>query len=142
MKEFAQLFCKRFCVPNSEAFLELFTEDAIYIDSLYGEYKGKGAIKKFHTRCHEEAKKYVFVPKNIISEGSEIAFEWEFEFTLTTPFAKGKRIKVHGSSFMSIDNGKICSYREYSDSVSILLKGNVPEDKIIHFYRKKYQERK
>ena len=95
MKEFAQLFCKRFCVPNSEAFLELFTEDAIYIDSLYGEYKGKGAIKKFHTRCHEEAKKYVFVPKNIISEGSEIASEWELEFTLTTPFAKGKRIKVH-----------------------------------------------
>jgi len=140
MKEIVKIFCERFCIPDSEAFTELFTEDAVYIDSLYGEYRGKENIKKFHIRCHEEAKEYVFTPKNIISEKTSQAFEWELEFTLTTPFAKGKRIKVCGASFLSVENGKISSYREYSDSVAILLKGNVPDDKVIRFYKRKYQE--
>ena len=141
MKEIAKLFCEKFCVPDSEAFSKLFTENAVYVDSLYGEYKGKEAIKKFHMRCHQEAKEYIFIPKNIISEGNKIAFEWELEFTLNTPFAIGKRIKVHGASFISIEDKKINTYREYSDSIAILLKGDVPDNKIIRFYRKKYQEK-
>ena len=138
MTDIAHIFCKRFSNRDSDAFLELFQDDAIYIDSLYGEFRGKEAIRGFHKRCHEEAKDYDFRPKNIISEAGEIAFEWELKFVLLTPFAKGKEITVDGSSFMSLQDGKIKSYREYSDSVFILLKGNVPEEKIIKFFRKKY----
>ena len=139
MTNIANIFCKRFSNKSSQAFLELFTDDAIYIDSLYGEYRGKEAIRKFHKRCHEEAKDYHFRPKNIILQENELAFEWELEFTLLTPFAKGKKIAVNGCSFMGLQNGKIKSYREYADSVFILLKGNVPEEKIVKFFRKKYR---
>lgn len=138
MKEIARKFCERFSSKDSVAFSELFTDDATYIDSLYGKYSGKEAIKGFHQRCHEEAENYIFEPKNIICQGNEVSFEWELTFTLSTPFARGKRLTIDGCSFMSLKNGKISSYREYSDSVFILLNGNVPEDKIIKFFRKKY----
>ena len=139
MSNIAKIFCERFSNKDSEAFLELFTDDAIYVDSLYGEYKGKEAIRAFHKRCHEEAEDYDFRPKEIISEGDKVAFEWELRFILLTPFAKGKRIIVSGCSFINLKAGKIASYREYSDSVFILLEGNVPDDKIIKFFRKKYR---
>jgi len=134
----AEEFCKRFSKKDTDSFLELFLDDAIYIDSLYGEYKGRDKIREFHKRCHEEAKDYNFIPKNIISQEDKMAFEWELSFTLLTPFAPGKRVTVNGCSFISLRDGKISSYREYADSISILLKGNVPEDKIMKFFKKKY----
>ncbi len=141
MSEIAKIFCERFCNKDSNTFVELFADNASYLDSLYGEYKGKDAIKGFHKRCHEEAKDYTFIPKNVISENNNIAFEWELSFTSLTPFSKGKRITVEGSGFISIDidNGKIVSYKEYTDSIAILLKGQVPDEKIIKFYRRKYK---
>ena len=138
MSEIVKTFCERFCDRDSNNFIKLFIDDATYIDSLYGEYKGKDEIIKFHKRCHEEAKDYKFIPKNIISEDNKIAFEWELTFTLMTPFSKGEKITVEGCSFMTIRNGKIFLYKEYTDSIAILLKGKVPDNKIIKFYRKKY----
>ncbi len=132
-------FCKRFCIKDSEKFLELFSDDALYVDSLYGKYTGKDQIKAFHERCHKEAKNYKFIPKNIIFSEGKAAFEWEISFELLTPFGKGKKVKAEGASFMEIEDGKIKAYREYSDSIFILLSGNVPEEKIIKFYRKKYR---
>jgi len=139
MSEIVKIFCERFSNKDSNKFVELFTDNATYLDSLYGEYKGKDAIIEFHKRCHKEAKDYKFILKNIISEGNRIAFEWELTFVSMTPFSKGKEITVTGSGFITMENGKISSYREYTDSIAILLKGNVPDDKIIKFYRKKYK---
>ena len=134
----AEEFCKRFSKKDTDSFLELFLNNAIYIDSLYGEYRGKDEIREFHKRCHKEAKNYNFIPKNIISREDKVAFEWELSFILLTPFATGKKVTVNGCSFIDLRDGKISSYREYADSISILLKGNVPEDKIIKFFKKKY----
>lgn len=139
MSEIARIFCERFSNKDSDKFIELFTDDAVYLDSLYGEYKGKDAIAEFHKRCHKEAKDYRFIPKNIISEGKRTAFEWELTFVSMTHFSKGKEITITGSGFITMENGKISSYREYTDSIAILLKGNVPDDKIIRFYRRKYK---
>ena len=131
-------FCSSFCENNIQKFLSLFSEDAIYFDCLYGKFKGKNEIKNFYIKCHKEASNYQFIPKNKIISGNIAAFEWDFSFTSKMPYSMGKIIKVVGCSFLTLKDEKIIFYRDYSDSIFFLIQGNVPDDKILKFYKKKY----
>ncbi len=139
MKNLVETFCRRFEQNVSQAFAGLFSPDAIYIDSLYGAYEGREAIRAFHERCHKEAEAYHFQPVTIVSDnGDNLSFEWTFSYVSRMPQSRGKRVTLKGASFMTLRKGEIVSYREYSDSVILLLGGNVPAEKIVKFYRRKY----
>ncbi len=141
MERVVKELCRRFEREDSAAFADLFAEDAVYLDSLYGTYEGRGAITAFHRKCHEEAEAYSFRPVTILAdEGKNVAFEWEFSFVSLMPSSRGREISLKGASFLTLRGGKIVSYREYADSVALLLKGNIPEDRIISFYRRKYSD--
>ncbi len=143
MEKVIKELCRRFERGDSAAFADLFAEDAVYIDSLYGIYKGRGAIMVFHRKCHEEAEAYKFRPVTILAdEGKNAAFEWEFSFVSLMPSSRGKEITLKGASFLTLKGEKIVFYREYADSVALLLKSNTPEDRIINFYRRKYSDDK
>jgi ketosteroid isomerase-like protein len=132
-------FCTGFERSDSDAFTDMFTEDAMYIDSVYGLCSGRDAIKALHKRCHEEGEKYRFTPiLYLFNNHTDAAFEWKFEFISLMPASKGKRITAEGGSFLSLRDNRITSYREYMDSIAILLKGNVPDDRIMKFYYRKY----
>ena len=134
-------FCKSFERDDSDAFADIFAEDATYVDSLYGICKGRDAIKGLHKRCHEEGEQYRFTPTVYLFDNDEnAAFEWNFEFVSLMPAGKGKRVSVEGGSFLSLKDGKIISYREYMDSIAILLKANVSDERIMKFYHRKYSE--
>ncbi len=131
--------CQRFEQDNATSFANLFTENATYFDSLYGTYKGRQAIKAFHEKCHKEATAYKFQPVTVIFQDRDhAAFEWNFAFVSLMPQSKGKKITLKGASFVTLEGGKILSYREYADSIALLLAGNVPDKKILEFYRRKY----
>ena len=141
MKDLVETFCRRFEQKDSQAFADLFSPDAIYIDSLYGTYEGREAIRAFHARCHKEAEAYHFQPATIVSDnGGNLSFEWTFSYVSLMPLSRGKRMALKGASFMTLRKGVIISYREYSDSVILLLGGNVPAEKIVKFYRRKYPD--
>lgn len=139
MMEIIEALCRRFEQGDSAAFADLFSEDAVYLDCLYGAYEGREAIRAFHERSHKEAEEYRFLPIDSLYRGSDTAaFEWRFEFISLMPKSMGKKITLKGASFLTLREGKIVSYREYADSIAILLGGDVPDDKIIRFYRRKY----
>ncbi len=138
MKNFPKIFCEAFSGNDSEAFGELFAEDAVYTDSLYGKYIGRKAIINFHERCHKEATNYRFSPTNVITEKNYVVFEWDFMFTSLLPFAKGVQVNLEGCSIITVQRNLIFSYKEFCDSIAILLKGRIPESKILKFYKKKY----
>jgi hypothetical protein len=134
------LFCECFEQDDPGAFADLFIDDAVYVDNLYGAYEGREAIKGFHARCHEEAKTYRFLPMNHLFNNRDMAaFEWQLSFVSMMSLSKNKEITVEGSGFLTLKDGQISSYREYTDSIAILLKGNVPNEKIMKFYRQKYK---
>ncbi len=138
--EIIDSFCERFTQADSDAFADLFTENAVYFDSLYGKYKGRQAISDFHHRCQQEATNYRFLPKSYLADNNKMAaFEWQLTFISMMPLSKNKEITVEGSAFMTLTEGKIISYKEYTDSIAILLKGNVPDEKIMKFYHRKYE---
>jgi len=133
-------FCHFFVINDPEKFLSLFSENAVYIDCLYGEFRGLKEIEEFYKRCHKEARGYKFIPNSKIFGEGVVSFEWYFSFISNMPHAMGKKIELTGASFLNLDDkGKIIRYRDYADSIIFLLKGNVPEEKIIKFYKKKYR---
>ena len=137
--EIIKVFCKRFEQEDSVAFADLFVEDAVYLDSLYGACEGREAIRVFHERCHKEARAYSFQPVKILSDDEENAsFEWQFAFISLLPGSMGKKVTLKGASFLTLKAGKIVLYREYADSIAMLLHSNIPDDKIIKFYHRKY----
>ncbi len=136
--ETIKVFCKRFEQEDSVVFADLFVEDAVYLDSLYGVCEGREAIRVFHERCHKEAKAYSFQPVKILSDDENASFEWRFAFISLLPGSMGKKVTLKGASFLTLKAGKIASYREYADSIAMLLRSNTPDDKIIKFYHRKY----
>ncbi len=141
MKNLVETFCRMFERKDSLAFADLFSPDGIYIDSLYGAYEGREAIRAFHERCHKEAEAYHFQPVTIVSDnGGNVSFEWTFSYVSLMPQSRGKRVALKGASFMTLREREITSYREYSDSIILLLGGKVPTEKIVKFYRRKYPD--
>ena len=138
MKKTAEIFCDTFCHENADTFANLFTDNATYTDCLYGKFQGKEAIKSFHKRCHQEAYNYKFSPILIMHEDSKVFFEWKFSFNSLMPYNKDKKINIEGCSIITLVDEKIAEYKEYTDSIAILLKINVPDEKIIKFFKKKY----
>ena len=136
--EIIKVFCKRFEQEDSVAFAGLFAEDAVYLDSLYGACESREAIRVFHERCHKEARAYSFQPVKILSDDENASFEWQFAFISLLPGSMGKKVTLKGASFLTLKAGKIVSYREYADSIAMLLRSNTPGDKIIKFYHRKY----
>ena len=129
-------FCKAFENNNEKEWLNLFDEKIEYIDCLYGRFIGKTELLKFYKRCHKEGKNYSFKPKNKLFSKDLFSFEWDFSFILAD---NSKKIKIEGCSFLKVNNkNKIIYYRDYADSILFLLQGNVSYEKIIKFYKKKY----
>ena len=137
--ELIETFCSRFAAKDSEAFAALFTDEAVYRDSLYGTITGKEAIRAFHIRCHREARAFRFKPLKILFNREGLAaFEWAFSFHSLMPQCLGKEITLEGASFLNLQGERISSYREYADSIALLLQGDVPDRDIVAFFRKKY----
>ncbi len=138
MKKIAEIFCDTFCRENADDFANLFEDNATYIDCLYGKFQGKEAIKNFHKRCHEEAYNYKFYPVLVMNDENKVFFEWKFSFNSLMSYNKDKKVDIEGCSIITLFNGKIREYKEFTDSIAILLKINVPDEKIIKFFKKKY----
>jgi ketosteroid isomerase-like protein len=133
-------FCSRFEAEDARAFAGLFTDDATYWDSLYGVFRGREAIQAFHGRCHREAKTFHFQPMTILSDKrGNVSFEWEFSFISLMPQSRGRKISLKGASFLTTREDRIVSYREYADSIALLLQGNIPDEELLAFYRRKYR---
>ncbi|RTZ94062.1 MAG: hypothetical protein DSY91_00920, partial [Deltaproteobacteria bacterium] len=95
MKNLVETFCRRFEQADSRAFADLFAPDGIYIDSLYGTYEGREAIRAFHEQCHKEAEGYRFQPVTILSDNEgNISFEWTFSYVSLMPHSRGKRMSL------------------------------------------------
>ncbi len=132
-------FCFYFEENRVVDFLSLFHTNSTYIDCLYGTFTGIKEIEFFFKKCHKEASNYKFKPINKILNNNLASFEWEFSFVSNMPLSDGKNIFIKGCSFITMNNNKIESYRDYADSVLFLIQGNVPAKKIVDFYNKKLQ---
>ena len=104
------------CNNDGESLANLFADDGVYHDYIYGSFKGKKNIKiMLNNYFHRDAKNFFWkMSDHIFSEDIGYA-KYMFKFTSKIPEYFGKKVTVSGICFFRF---KFNSIVEYSESVN------------------------
>ena len=122
-------FCSAVERRDGKAFASLFTEDGVYHDVFYGDFKGRQQIAEMiDDWFHRTARDFRWEMFRPVSDGTMLYAYYTFSYVSTLPEAKGKRVGFDGVSIMRLSNGKIAEYREVANSaIGLLDIGFAPE---------------
>ena len=106
-------FTKYVCSNKGEKLAAMFTDNGVYHDYIYGNFKGKKNIKNMLTNYfHRDA-------ENLRWEMYDHAFKdnigyakFRFGFTSKIQIYKGKNVVISGISFFRFKLGSIVEYKE------------------------------
>ncbi len=87
----------------------LFSEDALFVDPLYGEFRGREAISKFMGKMEE-----VMGDRNIYFKVNEIQGENSVAWARWTMYLDDQPSRS-GVGIYKVENGLISYYRDYLD---------------------------
>lgn len=109
-------FCSAVENRDGKAFAELFTEDGVYHDVFYGDFKGRAKIAEmiddwFHRTAHE----FRWDMHRPVSDGTMLYAYYTFSYVSKLPEAQGKRVGFEGVSMMTLRDGRIAEYREVAN---------------------------
>ena len=91
----------------------LFTEDGVYDDEFYGEFKGREAIAKMlNDHFWGHAKGFRWNMSNLVSDGVHGYATYDFSYTSIMPEARGKQVVFDGIAHYQFENGLIKRYEE------------------------------
>lgn len=122
-------FCSAVERRDGKAFARLFTEDGVYHDVFYGDFKGPARIAEMiDDWFHRTARDFRWEMFRPVSDGKMLYAYYTFSYVSTLPEANGKRVGFDGVSMMQLSDGKITEYREVANSSMGLLEiGFAPE---------------
>ena len=114
--ELLKAFCSAVERRDGKSFASLFTEDGVYHDVFYGDFKGRERIAEmiddwFHRTAHE----FRWEMHRPVSDGKMLYAYYTFSYVSKLPGAEGKRVGFEGCSMMTLRDGRIAEYREVAN---------------------------
>ena len=111
---------KRFCSAverrDGKAFADLFTEDGVYHDVFYGDFRGREKIAAMiDDWFYRTAKEFRWDMHRPVSDGRMLYAYYTFSYVSTLPEAQGRRVGFEGVSMMGLRDGLITEYREVAN---------------------------
>ena len=104
------------CNNDGESLSNLFADNGVYHDYIYGSFKGKKNIKlMLNNYFHRDAKNFFWEMNDHVFREDIGYAKYMFAFTSKIPEYLGKRVVVSGISFFRF---KFNSIVEYSESVN------------------------
>ena len=109
------------CNGDPDAAAACFTEDGVYHDGFYGEFKGRAAIADMVRRhFYGDAKDFAWELGDAVCDGRIGYASYLFSYTATMPGAEGRRIAFRGMSKLRLDGGLITRYEEIFERAPVL----------------------
>ena len=91
----------------------LFSEEGVYHDTFYGEFKGREAIRMMvEERFHRDGERYRWEFRDPVCDGKFGYARWIFSYTAKVAGAEGKRVVFEGFSCFELEGGEIRHYGE------------------------------
>ena len=118
MTDFTDLlsrFAKAVAANDGTAFAALFTEDGVYDDGFFGEYKGRKAIADMLQHFHDTGSNYRWDFFDALSDGRTGYARYRFSYASGMPGAEGKPVVFEGISHFVFRDGLIARYEEAFD---------------------------
>ena len=115
----------------------LFTEDGVYHDTFYGEFKGRAAIKEMlERRFWGDANAFKWDAFEGVATGELGYCSWAFSYTSTQGDSAGKRVAVEGMSRFRLRDGLIAHYSEKFDAGMALVQLDFAPERLAKLLRR------
>jgi hypothetical protein len=108
-------FAKAVAANDGAAFSGLFTEDGVYDDGFFGEYKGRKAIAEMLQHFHDTGSNYRWDFFDPLSGGRTAYARYRFSYASGMKGAEGKPVVFEGISHFIFREGLIARYEESFD---------------------------
>ncbi len=118
MTEFTDMlsrFTSAVAANDGAGFSALFTEDGVYDDGFFGEYKGRTAIAEMLQHFHDTGSNYRWDFFDPLSDGRTAYARYRFSYASGMPEAKGKPVVFEGTAHFTFRDGLIARYEENFD---------------------------
>ena len=108
-------FTKAVSANDGAGFSALFTEDGVYDDGFFGEYRGRKAIADMLQHFHDTGSNYRWDFFDPLGNGDAGYARYRFSYASGMPGAEGKPVVFEGISFFQFRDGLIARYCESFD---------------------------
>ena len=109
-------FCSAVERRDGKSFASLFTEDGVYHDVFYGDFRGPVKIAEMvDDWFHRTACEFRWDMHRPVSDGKMLYAYYTFSYVSLLPEANGKRVGFEGVSMMKLLDGKIADYSEVAN---------------------------
>ena len=108
-------FVEAAAANDGGGFSALFTEDGVYDDGFFGEYRGRKAIADMLQHFHDTGSNYRWDFFDSLSDGRTGYARYRFSYASGMPGAEGKPVVFEGISFFTFRDGLIARYSESFD---------------------------
>jgi hypothetical protein len=113
--ELLSRFARAVAANDGAGFAALFTEDGVYDDGFFGEYKGRKAIIEMQQHFHDTGSNYRWDFFDAQSDGRTGYARYRFSYASGMPGAEGKPVVFEGISHFVFRDGAIARYEEAFD---------------------------
>ena len=108
-------FAKAVAANDGADLAALFTEDGVYDDGFFGEYKGRKAIADMLQHFHDTGSNFRWDFLDPMSDGRSGYARYRFSYASGMPGAQGKPVVFEGIGFFQFRDGQIARYSEVFD---------------------------
>jgi len=116
---------------DADKFAAQFTDDALYEDVAAAHVtRGRDGVRKWAAGAFRDIENFKIKVVSTFVHDGHAAAEWVWSGRDSGLFKTGKEFSVRGVSVIEIRNGKISSYREYYDFLTVMKQlGLLPGEK-------------
>lgn len=115
---------------DGQKLASLFTEDGVYDDVFYGEFKGREAIAEMlEGLFHRDGENFRWEMIDPVDNGHAGYARWLFSFDSKLEHIHGKRIFMDGVGLFQLRDGFILRYEDCARTAELLEQMEMPEEK-------------
>lgn len=114
---------------DADAFAALFSEDGVYDDVFYGEFRGRARLAEMlRDHFHGHARDFRWEMRDPVCDGRVGYAGYTFSYTSTMKRSEGRRVVFTGCSQFLLRDGRIESYREWAFGTAGLAQLGAPPE--------------
>jgi len=111
---------------------QTFTADGTYVDTFYGAFTGRPAIREMlENQFWRDAESFHWNMRDPLSDGRQAYARWRFGYTSRLPESAGKKVAFEGMSRFEIEGGLIRRYEEVFDAGIAFVQLGMPAERIV-----------
>ncbi len=111
---------------------EVFAVEGTYVDTFYGSFTGRTAIRDMlENHFWRDAEAFFWTMRDPLCDGGQGYARWRFGYTSRLPESAGRKVAFEGMSRFEIEDGLIRRYDEVFDSGIAFVRLGMPAERII-----------